>query len=490
MGFPQTEAVDDFLGLESEVLPDLEGPQRFTPSELHEQSEWQVPADHKVILDKEPLKGQGHSIIPWRGIDPEGFLSIDYWMSERILKDVTPDWKIRLRDQRHRELMGKVLKCAGTCPVIRGLDKTNVEHLSRILEGDEFRTEKDSFALIYLMDGSLLRLGAETSVSFHEMLVSPSEIFYLFRLNQGHAFFHPRYQEELKPEFHPETDSVFLPLMLREANVEWYERKRFASQNDREHLDEMMELKDLAIKDQVAKLNLLKKKNNDFLTEKNRSHIVTKVMMVAPNVTVTATQSSFNLIHVAGEKSWFRRSRGTGSMAMELRGYTNTTVPVENPDVWTEVETSGRSSMIAPPRGELDVAELLTKRIQTIEFAREMWMEKYSLSIFEVIDHQKKLGIEHGYRQWVESDLKKRQEFLSEYTRRMETTNLRSIENLMVKLEAAGEKPRRELSSHIYEKALNHYLLGLKSRYTQKNMRVREMHELEYYVWLLRNGKI
>lgn len=488
-GFTQTEAVDDFLGLESEVLPDLEGPQRFTPTEMHDTPEWKV-SEKEVLLDKEPLKGQGYSIIPWRGIDPEGFLNIDYWLTDRKLKDVTPDWKIRLRDQRHMELMGKVLKCVGTCPVFRGVEKANVEHLSRIVEGDEFRTEKDSYAWIYLMDGSLLRLGAETSLSFHEMLVSSTEIFYLLRLNHGHAFFHPRNQDEVKAEFHPETDAIFLPLMLRESNLEWYERKRFASQSDREHLSEVMELKDLAIQDQVAKLNELKKKNNEFLTAKNKTNVVTKVMMVAPNVTVTASQLSFNLIHVTGEKSWFRRSKGTGSISMELRGYSNTNVAVENPDVWTEIETSGRSSTIAPPRGELDVAELLTKRIQTIELAREMWLEKYSLAIFEDIDQQKKLGIEHGYRLWEDADVKKRQEFLTEYTRRMETTNLRSVENLLVKLEAAGEKPRRELSPHIYEKALNHYLLGLKTRYTQKKMRVREMHELEYYVWLLRNGKI
>lgn len=489
-GFTQTEAVDDFLGLESEVLPDLEGPQRFTPPELHETTEWKVPVDQKVILDKEPLKGQGYSIIPWRGIDPEGFLNIDYWLIDRELKDVTPDWRIRLRDQRHLELMGKVLKCVGTCPVYRGVDKANVEHLSRIAEGDEFRTEKDSYAWVYLVDGSLIRLGAETSVSFHEMLVSSTEIFYLLRLNYGHAFFHPRYQEEIKPNFHPETDSVFLPLMLREVNVEWFERKRFSSQSDREHLTEVMDLKDLAIQDQVTQLNALKKKNNDFLKEKNRSEILTKVMMVAPNVTVSAAQSSFNFIHVPGEKSWFRRSQGTGSFSMELRGYTNTSVPVENPDVWTEVEASGRSATISSPRGGLDVAELMTKRIQTIEFAREVWMEKYSLAILESIDRPKKLGIEYGYRLWLEADLRKRQVFLSEYTRRMETTNLRSVENLLTKLEAAGETPRRELSAHIYEKALNHYLLGLKTRYTQKKMRVREMHDLEYYVWLLRNGKI
>ena len=140
--------------------------------------------------------------------------------------------------------------------------------------------------------------------------------------------------------------------------------------------------------------------------------------------------------------------------------------------------------------GELDVAELLTKRIPTIELARELWFDKFSLQIFGDLDQQKKLGVDHGYRLWTAEDLKKRLAFLTESSRRLETTNLRSVENLMVKLEAAGEKPRRELTADIYQKALNHYLLGLKTRYTQKRMRVREMNELEYYVWLLRNGRL
>ncbi len=492
MGFTQTEAVDDFLGLESEVLPDLEGPQRFTPSELHEKPEWQVPPDQKVILDKEPLKGQGYSIIPWKGIDPEEFLSIAPWMRARELKDVTPDWQIRLRDQRHLELMGKVLKCVGECPVFRGTEKANVEYLSRIVEGDEFRTGKDSFAWIYLLDGTLIRLGAESSLSFHEMLVSSQEVFYLFRLNQGHVFVHSRNKEEVKPEFLPETDSIFLPLMLRESNREWYERKRFSSQDDRLHRNEVIELNDAAIIDQVARINELKKKNNESIEKFQRSSIVSKVMIVAPNISVTTAGMSFNLLHVPGGKSWFRKSAGNGTMMMELRGYKGeeAKLNVENPEVWTEVDPTGRSTLIATPIAELDVAELITKRIQTIELAREMWMEKFTLPMLEVISDPKKLGIEHGYRLWVEADLLKRQEFLTEYTRRVETTNIRSVENLLTRLEASGESPRRELSPDLYQKALNHYLLGLKTRYTQKRMRIREMNELQYYVWLLRNGKL
>lgn len=489
LSFTQTESIDDFLGLESEILPDLEGPQRFTPTELHEKPDWKVE-EKNVVLDKEPLKGQGYSIIPWKGINPEGFLNIDYWMTDRALKDVTPDWKIRLRDQRHSELMGKVLKCVGSCPVFRGTEKAKVEHLSRILEGDEFKTEKDSYAWIYLMDGTLVRIGAESSVSFNEMLVSPKEIFYVLRLNFGHVYWHPRTTAEVTPEFKPETDAVFLPLMLRETNLEWFERKRFSSQDDRLHLNEVMELKDLAIKDQVALLNEMKKKNNEAVEKSKKSDVLTRVMMVAPNVTLTAEKFSFNMIHVTGGKTWFRKTSGEGTPQVELRGYLKTATPIDQVEAWSEVEPNGRSLTVAGPNGMIDVAELLTKRIQTIELARETWMEKFTLPILADLDQQKQLGIEHGYRLWEEADLKKRQEFLSEYTRRVETTNLRSVENYLVRLENAGEAPRRELAPDIYQKALNHYLLGLKTRYTQKKMRVRELNDLEYYVWLLRNGKI
>lgn len=489
VSFTQTESIDDFLGLESEILPDLEGPQRFTPTELHEKDDWKVE-EKAVVLDKEPLKGQGHSIIPWKGIDPEGFLNIEYWLTDRALKDVTPDWKIRLRDQRHAELMGKVLKCVGTCPVYRGSEKANVEYQSRILEGDEFRTDKDSFAWIYLMDGSLIRLGAESSISFHELLVSSKEFFYVFRLNFGHVYWHPRTTTEVAVEFKPETDSVFLPLMMREANVEWYERKRYAGKTDREHLAEVMELKDIAISEQVARLNELKKKNNEAIEKSNKKDVTTRVMMIAPNVTVTAEKMSFNMVHVTGGKSWFRKTSGEGNYQVELRGYLKTVTTVEQVDAWQEVEANGRTIAVATATGLVDVAELITKRIQTIELAREMWMEKFTVPVLADLDQQKRLGIEHGYRLWEEADLRKRQEFLSEYTRRVETTNLRSVENYLVRLEQAGEAPRRELGAQLYQKALNHYLLGLKTRYTQKKMRVREMNELEYYVWLLRNGKI
>lgn len=478
----QTEAMDDFLGLETEILPDLKGPQRFTPAELHENPAWKVQ-EKDALIDKAPLRGQGYSIIPWKDMDPEAWLNIDLWISDRLIKDKTPDWQMRLRDERNLELVGKVLKCSGGCPVFHGSTRTNSQHLSRLVEGDEIRTEKNSSAWIYLMDGSLMRLSADTSISLQEINLSEKEAFYLVRLNRGHVFWHPRDNAVLKTDSSPETDAVSLPLMVREANQEFFERQLFSSQKDAGHLAEMMDLEMGAVNAQYAKINELRQKNPVTLR--------TSVMLVSPNATVFSKQVSFDMVHVNGGKSFFKRREMTEGeeISFGLRGYTNTEKTSLENDSWYEVDPTGRNALaLTDAPGELQVSELLTRRIKSIELAREMWLEKYSLPVFATMNDSKKLAIDHGYTLW-NGDAQKRFDFLAEYTRRIETTNLRSIENLLTKLEASGEKVNRELSSDHYLAALNYYLNGLKMRYTDKKMQIREMNNLQYYVWILKNGK-
>src|SRR5690606_35611133 len=112
---------------------------------------------------------------------------------------------------------------------------------------------------------------------------------------------------------------------------------------------------------------------------------------------------------------------------------------------------------------------------------------KHGLSIVESFSSQEELAVKHGYKLW-EEKLNKRYDFLLEYTRRMETTNLRSIESLIAK--TASKKSFEEKEDKYVAAALEYYLLKLKSRYNNKEMQVREMSDLQYYVWILRHGKI
>ena len=480
----QTEAIDDFLGLETEVLPDLKGHQRFSPRDLHEKTEWNVQ-EAAVEVDSEPLKGQGYSLVPWETQDPEAWLNVDKWILERSLKDKAPEWKLRLRDDRQLEHVGKVIQCHGRCGVFRGTMRASVTHLSRINEGDEFKTEPDSVAWIYLMDGTLVRVGPSSSVSFQEINWSKNEVFHLVRLHQGHIFWHPRDSKEFPIELGPETDALSLPVLLREANQAWFERELFQKQTDFARSGESMKLEDTAITAQITKLNELRVLNNGL------PRPVTKVMMVAPNGSLVGRLTSFDFFHYPGGKSHFKKRHALEGheLSLHLRGYTAIDTISVSDDAWFEIEASGRShTKVEKATGGLEITELLTRRIKTFELVREFWLDKYTAPIVKSLDNPKNLAIFHGYSLWGEEH-NRRFDFLAEYTRRMETSNLKSMDNLLKKLEENGETVQKEMNDGHYQATLNFYLKDLKNRYTNKRMQVREMNDLQYYIWILRHGK-
>lgn len=485
--YAQTEAIDDFMGLETEVLPELEGKQRFTKEGLHEIPGWKVK-ETDAIVDKEPLKGQSYSMIPWKTQEPDSWLDINNWLIERDLKDKNPDWRVRLRDKQHTELMGKILSCVGVCQIFRGITPTLGEYRSRILEGDELVLGKDSYAWVYMMDGSLMRVSAETSLSLNEINITRNEMFQLIRLNYGHVYWHPRSKKPMEMDFSPETDSGSLPLMIREANVQNFERRRYLEATTPDtRLVEYASLDEEAIKDQLTRINQMREPahlNQDFKS---------KVMIVSPNATLVSRNVSFDMLSLFGGKSYFKR-RSTQldeELSLSLRGYLNSETKNILEASWHEVNESGRElTVLSDPPGVLQVTELLTKRIKTFELAREIWFASLTVPLMADMLDSKKIALNHGYALWEEEPLKMRFQFLSEYSRRIETTNLRSIENLVKKSEAKGVTAMAQLNENHYRASLNHYLNGLKTRYTSKKLKVREMNDLQYYVWILSHGKL
>jgi len=482
----QTEAIDAFLGLETDAKseePLVKELKKFSPQNLHDQMEWNVQ-EKEVEVDTVPLKRQGYSLIPWGTQDPEDWLSIDKWLVERSLKDKLPDWKLRLRDDRQLEHVGKILQCRGKCGIYRGTMRASVEHQSGIIEGDEVKTEADSVAWIYLIDGTLVRVGPSTAMSFLEINWSKKEVFHLVRLHQGHIFWHPRDAKEHLVDLSPETDSFSLPVLVREANQAWFERELFQKQSDFARSEESSKLEDGAINAQIIKLNELKAKNN------SAGPPVSKVMMVAPNGSLVGKLTSFDFFHYPGGKSYFKKRHASEGheLALHLRGYLATETAPITEESWFEIETNGRSHVkVQQVIGGLEIAELLTRRIKTFELAREFWIEKYTLPLVKALENPKDFAIKHGYTLWGD-ELNRRFDFLVEYTRRMETTNLKSMDNLLRKIEANGEIAQKEMGDEHYRNSINYYLKSLKNRYTNQRVQVREMNDLQYYIWILRHG--
>jgi hypothetical protein len=209
---------------------------------------------------------------------------------------------------------------------------------------------------------------------------------------------------------------------------------------------------------------------------------------VAPNVSIITEKTSFDLLYYPGGSAYVK-ARREGELSINLRGYSDTSSrPVTDLD-WYEVNANGRNlEKVSQDNGKLEITELLTRRIRTLELARELWMEKYTLPLLPLLKSPPQLARTQGYSLWGE-ELEKRFQFLLEYTRRIETTNLRSLENLLTKLEASGDQFQKEINDDHYRAGLNYYLSQLKQRYLARRQQVREMNDLQYYVWILRHGK-
>ena len=482
---PVNGQTQQFLGLESELLPLLPGEERFTRPEIHQDRAWNVK-EHQAIQISGPMKGQNHSTVSWKNINPEKWMDFDIWKNERTIKDQLPDWQLRIRQHNQNEHIGKVLQCRGECQNYRSDSVTTSVYQSRINEGDEFHTSKNSGAWIYLIDGSLMRIGPESSVTFQEINLSQNEFLTYVRLNQGHIYWHPRSNLNLPEHSLPETDIFSLPLVLKEANQEFFERKVFQSQNDSQHLGDVLNLNRLAIEMQIKELEDLRNKNNSITIP------VTQVIVVSPQVTIISKKTSFDLLYLPGHKTYLkRRTKNDGDeFQIALRGYTNTDLIPLDELAWHSLDKSGRSyEKIEDVPVELQLIELLTARIKTIELAREYWFEKYTSNLLRLVleKDEKKIASDYGYLLWKE-DYAKRINFLLEYSRRMETTYLRALENLALKLENKGEAIGSPLDQRFHKAALNEYLIYLKKRYSVNYTQVREMSDLQYYIWVLKRG--
>ena len=154
----------------------------------------------------------------WESLEPSDWLNFDYWKKASKLKDEVQKWETILQEKRLREIMGRVVECVGDCRLFRGRGFNSTNYRSSIREGDELITLGDSYAWIFLMDGTLVRVSPDTSVTFKEFNVGKKEFFVHIRVNSGNVVYMNRSRSPLKEVTDRETDQIFLPLEFYEAN--------------------------------------------------------------------------------------------------------------------------------------------------------------------------------------------------------------------------------------------------------------------------------
>ncbi len=409
---------------------------------------------------KNEFKNQKQSSVHWGKVPVDSFLSFKEWKEDSDLKDLYPAWQKILTERNLREKVGNVFQCVGICRVDRGESFFNASHRTSVYEGDEFQTIGESYAWIFLLDGTMVRLSPHSSITFNEINIGLEQIYLNARFNAGNILWLSRSESSFEESDVRETEVLFFPFKLYEA-MPVTEKKIY----DERDLFDMIEEKKTRV-NQYKTLNEAIAKNN-LLTAKKP----TFSFLVMPNATVMGTAVSLEALTLIGGKTYLK-NRGSKFLGLnetvepdtqlQLRGYDNKDLKAMSADTWFMVDEKGRTLGLQEDINWLTMGEFITRKIPSIMLAREIMLQEYSPFLFDTKSTPLILAKVHGYRHWTKDELAARTEFLKEYFRRVETSNLLTSSNFRQRLVNRGDiegakEQVMEFGTHFFIKALNAY---------------------------------
>jgi hypothetical protein len=416
------------------------------------------------------FKGVKKSLIEWDRLKTDNWLSLDHWKKSRIRKDQEPEWKLNLTERNLRELAGRFLECVGDCRVHRGEGFSTSQYNSSVRELDEIITLPNSYAWIAMMDGTLVRVSPNTSLSFKEINIGEKENFIHLRINSGNILILNREAFTYKERNLRETDKLFLPMSNNQANPE--EQKITLNEKDLSNFI----AEDTKVLEHYKKLNEKILSNNEIVKSKP-----TYTFVVMPNGTLYGKNLQAEFVVLLGGESYVKRRSyeeqkfSSKEEAEEspvdffYRGFENKNKFTLEPGVWYQVAAKGREILPHEDPLKFQIGEYLTSNIPSILMARELLLEKHSEFLFSENPSRKDLAEKAGYRLWGKidepgEDLNLRLKFLLEYTRRIETTNLVVAQQFRRKASDRGELTTSMVyDQSFYRKALEDYIVSRQS---------------------------
>lgn len=430
-----------------------------------------LPLASLGVAQEAPLvfKNQSQGVTKWGEVKLDSFLSFKEWKEQSDERDLVPEWESIVRERNNREIVGRFFQCVGICRVDRGQSFFNPSFQSSLYEGDEIQTVGESYAWIFLFDGTMVRLSPESSININEINIGVNENFLSARVNAGNVLWLSRNEalfEELNTR---ETDVIFAPLALYEAQP-IPDRKPYKEDDLIEMLGEKQ-----TILNQYKNLNSLIGANNKMVKGKP-----TYAFIVIPNMTLMGYNPNVEIVSLLGGKTYFKKrspaSLGLTKEALEedlflqIRGFENKDLTKVQVDEWLEMDEKGRNYAKATENiNWLTMGEFITKRIPSLMVARELMLQKYSEFAFREKYDPMVLAKKDGYRLWgslrkpetpdaKKSDLELRLDFLKEYFRRIETTNLTVSAHFSERLKERGEALKTmEYGNYFFIKALDKY---------------------------------
>ena len=453
------------------------------------EGEWSIDESTIDPDDLEYGREQFKDLTDWKNINASDWTDLSVWKMQRAAKDKTPNWRVLVRNKRDSEPVGKLIKCLGRCTYFTGEFSSQAKSLTNLKEGDEFQTSDNSTAWIVLVDGTLLRVSPNTSLTFNEVNLSKDEVFFLVRLNFGHLQYQSRLQGKFKALNESESDLAFLPLLVKKANREYFSILEYERFNKAEKIQYSI-VPNAGYISQYVDLND-RTNNKDHVALKRD----TKIFFYTPNISLVSKNMNGSLFYSPRGNTYLKveetipfftsMDSRVQEVSYQLRGYETRSMKALETNKWLKVNIEGTElSESSKNIHHLHAARGFLRRIPTIQLAREIYLNQYFVDALDPVHDGNTLARDHGIRLWNEGkrpEMFLRETYLREYIRRTETTNLKSLAKIY---------PEENLDvfdvSYIEDAMFKHYT-KLKRFYSPAHMAVREMNQNEYYLWLLRN---
>ena len=448
----------------------------------------QIPESSEEFVELDPeidktihFLGENDSFSKWSDISEEDFLSIDKWLKQRNLKDRNKYWLEKVTHSDHVELVGRVLKCSGLCHKYGKNKKVRARYQSHIHEGDEIRTEENSSMLILLVDGTIIRLSADSSVSLNEFNISNKATLSIIRLNYGHMSLKQRSIDRVEPKDAPESDLSFGPFQLLEANREYYWQQEYQSLESERQKVRYQVMKNPGAQYQYITLNKMIDKNNKWFSKKQ-----VKTIVYSATASFYLEGNNLDLFYELGKKSYFYLTSHNQERKdfVQLRGYKNDEKHQPALNTWMITDENGTKMNEYADSHRFNVALMQTKRTPTVMLARELWIKKYSKPLFNPEIIPEVFAANLGYRLWDierKDELKLRAEFAFEYIRRVETSNIIGLKSYY------SEKVEEGFNPKYYAKSMKEHYLALRELSNIKRVKIKKMNRSQFYLWVLNN---
>lgn len=426
-------------------------------------------AEDKTVI----FKNQKNSQTKWGSLNEKEFLNIKKWIYGQDLKDQSPEWESLLRERTNQEMVGKIMHCVGVCRIDKGDGFVRPQYRSKLYEGEEIYTEKESYLWLFLLDGTIVRLSPESSITIVEFNLTEKGFFIFARVNYGHILYLSRTESMIKEDNERDTDVTFFPLPSYEAMVE----------SDTINYKENNLLNFLSDSEKSLKhkklLNEKITKNNNFVKAKK-----TYSFVVFPTGTVEGYEMALEVISHFGEETYIKgknqesldiKQEEWAPLKLTLRGLESFEVKELPRGSWYKINGRGREVSDLEDDFWPRSGEFVTRRITGIFQMREEMLQDNSPIFFKDKMDRVEMARDYGFRIWGEltpeiteqesnkeeaSDSTRRLEFLREYTRRLETSNILVGERFKEKLELRGDKiDLKKYGNRYFNEALRRYMI-------------------------------